>query len=172
MYKELHFTEHKIRRYLSRLKKVKKNIFLFYFLRFTSLRSKRSRTSRARKSFFAFGPSEKLRREHPTPSPLLPHFCSRLTSRAAELPSPHFLRDPNAKKLFRLVRFHSGTLSTQANVLHLYKVARSLVRPFARSLVCSFVRSLARSSVPSFVRPFARSFIRSFVRSIVGSLVR
>ena len=43
-----------------------------------------------------------------------PHFCSRLTSRAAELPSPHFSRGPNAKKLFRLVRFHSGTLATQA----------------------------------------------------------
>ena len=55
------------------------------------------------------GRKQKCRR-----SGVLPHFCSRLTSRAAESPSPHFSRGPNAKKLFRLVRYHSGTLATQA----------------------------------------------------------
>ena len=98
--------------------------------------AKRSSTNRMKsdraKELFRIPAARKMRREQnsrrsgvgegkkssfSTPSPLLPHFCSRLTSRAAELLSPHFSCGPNAKKLFRAVRFHlarTRKLVTQA----------------------------------------------------------
>ena len=96
-----------------------------------SLRSKRSPTSRMKSERatepFRIRAERKMGREQKRSKELLPHFCSRLTSRAAELLSPHFSRGPKAKKLFRVVQFYSartGTLATQATPYILFQLIR------------------------------------------------